>query len=41
MDLYKLVDLEGNRFIVQDEEGEKPRRKFKVSELEIQIVKTS
>ncbi len=32
MDLYKLVEREGNRFIVQDEEGDKLRRKLKVSE---------
>jgi len=36
-DLYKLVEREGNRFIVQDSEGDKLRRKLKVSE--IQVVK--
>ena len=28
-DLYKLVEREGNRFLVQDSEGEKLRRKLK------------
>jgi len=37
MDLYKLVEREGNRFIVQDSEGDKLRRKLKPSE--IQVVK--
>ena len=37
MDLYKLVGREGNRFIAQDEEGDKLRRKLKPSE--IQVVK--
>jgi hypothetical protein len=36
-DLYKLVEREGNRFIVQDSEGDKLRRKLKPSE--IQVVK--
>ena len=27
LDLYKLVEREGNRFIVQDAEGDKLRRK--------------
>ena len=36
-DLYKLVEREGNRFIVQDAEGDKLRRKLKPSE--IQVVK--
>jgi hypothetical protein len=38
MDLYKLVEREGNRFIVQDDEGDKLRRKLKPAEL--QVVKT-
>ena len=37
MDLYKLVEREGNRFIVQDSDGGKLRRKLKPSE--IQVVK--
>ena len=37
LDLYKLVEREGNRFIVQDSEGDKLRRKLKPSE--IQVVK--
>jgi hypothetical protein len=36
-DLYKLVEREGNRFIVQDSEGDKLRRKLNPSE--IQVVK--
>ena len=36
-DLYKLVEREGNRFIVQDADGDKLRRKLKPSE--IQVVK--
>ncbi len=36
-DLYKLVGRDGNRFIAQDEEGDKLRRKLKPSE--IQVVK--
>jgi hypothetical protein len=35
IDLYKLVGREGNRFIVQDSEGEKLRRKLKPSELQV------
>ena len=37
LDLYKLVEREGNRFIVQDSDGDKLRRKLKPSE--IQVVK--
>ena len=39
LDLYKLIEREGNRFIVQDAEGDKLRRKLKPSEL--QIIKKS
>jgi hypothetical protein len=35
IDLYKLVGREGNRFIVQDAEGDKLRRKLKPSELQV------
>ena len=35
IDLYKLVGREGNRFIVQDSEGEKLRRKLKPSEIQV------
>ena len=35
MDLYKLVGREGNRFIVQDSEGNKQRRKLKPSEIQV------
>ena len=35
MDLYKLVGREGNRFIVQDAEGNKQRRKLKPSEIQV------
>ena len=35
IDLYKLVEREGNRFIVQDAEGDKLRRKLKPSELQV------
>ena len=37
MDLYKLVERDGNRFTVQDADGDKLRRKLKPSE--IQVVK--
>ena len=35
MDLYKLVGRDGNRFIVQDSEGNKQRRKLKPSEIQV------
>ena len=35
LDLYKLVERDGNRFIVQDAEGDKLRRKLKPSELQV------
>ena len=35
LDLYKQVEREGNRFIVQDAEVDKLRRKLKVSELQV------
>ena len=35
MYLYKLVEREGNRFIVQDSDGDKLRRKLKVSEMQV------
>ena len=35
MDLYKLVGRDGNRFIVQDAEGNKQRRKLKPSEIQV------
>jgi hypothetical protein len=38
VDLYKLVGREGNRFMVENAEGEKLRRRLKPAEL--QIVKT-
>ena len=37
MDLYKLFERKGNRFLVQNSEGHKLRRKLKSSE--IQVVK--
>jgi DNA-binding MltR family transcriptional regulator len=38
MDLYKLIGREGNRFMVENSEGEKLRRRLKPAEL--QVVKT-
>ena len=35
LDLYKLVECEGNRFIVQDAEGDKLRRKLKPPEIQV------
>jgi hypothetical protein len=35
IDLYKLVGREGNRFIVENDEGEKLRRRLKPAELQI------
>ena len=35
LDLYKLIEREGNWFIVQDAEGDKLRRKLKPSELQV------
>ena len=35
LDLYKLIEREGNRFIVQDAEGDKLRRKLKPSEIQV------
>ena len=38
MDLYKLIGREGNRFMVENSDGEKLRRRLKPAEL--QVVKT-
>jgi hypothetical protein len=38
VDLYKLIGREGNRFMVENSEGEKLRRRLKPAEL--QVVKT-
>ena len=35
LDLYKLIEREGNRFIVQDAEGDNLRRKLKPSEIQV------
>ena len=35
LDLYKLIEREGNRFLVQDAEGDKLRRKLKPSEIQV------
>ena len=35
LDLYKLVEREGNRFIVQNAEGDTLGRKLKPSELQV------
>jgi hypothetical protein len=35
IDLYKLIGREGNRFIVENDEGEKLRRRLKPAELQI------
>ena len=35
LDLYKLIEPEGNLFIVHDTEGDKLRRKLKPSEIQV------